>query len=282
MAYEKTIWEPREGSNLDRFDKANETDRSVILRNRPSLITKPGTKFSTQNMNKIENGIYDAHELIATYEKEINKAFELIAGTETLIDFILELVPEQASNLNQLADKAFVKSSLPQYGIPFVNQVISYAGNISILYAAFPGTTWQTVPGTENLSGSTVGISKQFPIISGSNLYTAPLTRADNGISAGNVVFFSGCGDGGVPIDASDFSFYFDWEIRSSIRGVIASGRFIQYYEGYGEFLLPSITIQNNEDIELAVTTNSKIIYMTGSWLKNIPATVIRRARRLL
>jgi len=64
MAYEKTNWEPREGSDLDRFEKANETSKSVILRNRPNAVTKPGTPFSVKNMNKIEQGIYEAHEMI--------------------------------------------------------------------------------------------------------------------------------------------------------------------------------------------------------------------------
>jgi len=134
MAYEKTIWEPREGSNLDRFDKANETDRSVILRNRPSLITKPGTKFSTQNMNKIEQGIYDAHELIAAEETERNAAFGLLAkadqvleqsikaetsarqqgdeALQLLVDKILALIPNQAGVSNLLADKNFVNSTV--------------------------------------------------------------------------------------------------------------------------------------------------------------------------
>ena len=65
MAYEKTIWETRAGSNLNRFGKAQETARSVILHNEPDEVTRPGTPFSIQNMNKIEQGIFAAHEMAA-------------------------------------------------------------------------------------------------------------------------------------------------------------------------------------------------------------------------
>jgi hypothetical protein len=69
MAYEKTEWKAREGSNLNRFEKSLETSRSVILHNAPNSITEKGTPFSIQNMNKIEQGIYDAHEMIAVEEQ---------------------------------------------------------------------------------------------------------------------------------------------------------------------------------------------------------------------
>ena len=62
MAYEKTQWEPREGSDLNRFLKEQESARSVMLHNAPNSVTRPGTPFSVKNMNKIEQGIYDAHQ----------------------------------------------------------------------------------------------------------------------------------------------------------------------------------------------------------------------------
>jgi len=60
--YEKTEWKVRKVSNLNRFEKSQETARSVILDNVPSAVNADGTPFSTANMNKIEQGIYDAHE----------------------------------------------------------------------------------------------------------------------------------------------------------------------------------------------------------------------------
>jgi hypothetical protein len=65
MAYVKTEWKAREGTNLNKFTKSEETAESVILTNTPDLITEPGTPFSTDNMNHIERGIAGAHELIA-------------------------------------------------------------------------------------------------------------------------------------------------------------------------------------------------------------------------
>ena len=70
MAYKKTEWKARKGSNLSRFSKEQETTRSVILFNEPSQITEEGTPFSVENMNNIEQGIYDAHEITATEIKE--------------------------------------------------------------------------------------------------------------------------------------------------------------------------------------------------------------------
>ena len=54
MAYEKTVWKARQGENLNRFDKENETSKSVVLRNNPGLLTEPGMPFSAANMNRIE------------------------------------------------------------------------------------------------------------------------------------------------------------------------------------------------------------------------------------
>ena len=63
--YEKTEWKARQGSNLQRFEKSQETETSVVLRNEPTSVTEPGTPFSVANMNKIEQGIYDAHEALS-------------------------------------------------------------------------------------------------------------------------------------------------------------------------------------------------------------------------
>jgi hypothetical protein len=68
--YEKTEWKARKGANLNRFEKSQETNRSVILTNVPSSVTEQGTPFSAENMNKIEQGIFDAHEMLAQEERE--------------------------------------------------------------------------------------------------------------------------------------------------------------------------------------------------------------------
>ena len=83
MAYIKTIWEARDGSNLDRFEKEQETAKSVILRNKPTEVTKSGTKFSIQNMNKIENGIFEAHELVAE-ETQVRERGDQVLESKTI------------------------------------------------------------------------------------------------------------------------------------------------------------------------------------------------------
>ena len=65
MAYTKTLWEARQGTGLNRFLKTQETSVEVNLVNEPLAVTNPGTPFSEENMNHIERGIEDAHELIA-------------------------------------------------------------------------------------------------------------------------------------------------------------------------------------------------------------------------
>ena len=65
MAYEKIGWKARKGTDLSRHVKEQETARSVILHNAPTQVTEPGTPFSVQNMNHMDEGIYDAHEGLA-------------------------------------------------------------------------------------------------------------------------------------------------------------------------------------------------------------------------
>ena len=59
--YIKTSWVARVGTALNRFLKTNETSTEVELTNDPTGVTTAGTPFTVANMNKIEQGIYDAH-----------------------------------------------------------------------------------------------------------------------------------------------------------------------------------------------------------------------------
>ena len=62
--YTKTSWVARVGTALNRFLKTNETSTEVELTNDPTGVTTAGTPFTVANMNKIEQGIYDAHEAL--------------------------------------------------------------------------------------------------------------------------------------------------------------------------------------------------------------------------
>jgi hypothetical protein len=61
MSYVKTSWVARVGTALNRFLKANESSASVELTADPTGVSKAGTPFTADNMNKIEDGIYDSH-----------------------------------------------------------------------------------------------------------------------------------------------------------------------------------------------------------------------------
>jgi len=93
MAYQKTIWESREGEGLDKFTKLNETVNTVILINSPDSVTRAGTPFSPENMNNIEQGIYDAHSLIAAEVQARQQSdHALQQSMDELLEFVRYLV----------------------------------------------------------------------------------------------------------------------------------------------------------------------------------------------
>jgi len=110
MAYSKTLWKARQGTNLNRFEKEQETAKSAILRNAPTAVTEPGTPFSVENMNNIEDGIGRAHDLIAGEELARQGDVAAINGK----------IPIQASSANQLADKDFVNSTVSNLAAWFI------------------------------------------------------------------------------------------------------------------------------------------------------------------
>ncbi|MDR2048360.1 MAG: DUF6273 domain-containing protein [Treponema sp.] len=80
MAYTKTNWLPRQGTNLNKFTKSAETPASVILTNTPDAVTQPGTPFSVENMNRIEQGIFDAHEGISRLSDTLTSHADMVDG----------------------------------------------------------------------------------------------------------------------------------------------------------------------------------------------------------
>jgi hypothetical protein len=54
MSHTKKTWIPREGVNLNKFNKISETTSSVILQNAPDSISVAGTPFSAAWMNELE------------------------------------------------------------------------------------------------------------------------------------------------------------------------------------------------------------------------------------
>ncbi|MDR1836413.1 MAG: hypothetical protein LBQ89_02025, partial [Treponema sp.] len=99
MAYTKTVWKARQGTGLNRFNKTQETDDAVNLTNAPLTVTIPGTPFSEENMNHIEQGIEDAHEGIAAESQAREQ------GDNELAQEISAMVETEAQS-RQSADQA--------------------------------------------------------------------------------------------------------------------------------------------------------------------------------
>ncbi|ACT00231.1 hypothetical protein [Paenibacillus sp. JDR-2] len=64
MAYTKTTWLDRIVQFANRYTKSNETTNSVDLSASPGTVTQAGTPLSAFNLNKIEQGIADAHDML--------------------------------------------------------------------------------------------------------------------------------------------------------------------------------------------------------------------------
>ncbi len=59
MPYEKQLWEPRDGTGLNKFTDQL-TGKLMELVSTPDSVTSPGSPFSVDRMNHMEDGIYDA------------------------------------------------------------------------------------------------------------------------------------------------------------------------------------------------------------------------------
>jgi hypothetical protein len=86
MAYTKTNWNARQGTGLNKFTKSAETANSVVLANTPDAVTEPGTPFSAANMNKIEEGIFQAHEGVAAETQARERGDETLAQAISSLD----------------------------------------------------------------------------------------------------------------------------------------------------------------------------------------------------
>ena len=123
MAYTKNEWRARQGTGLNRFLKTQETAEAVTLANEPLSITVPGTPFSEENMNHIEQGIEDAHVLI---EEEAQSRQQ---GDEALGQAIEEALEEAKNYTNeaQLATQTWLRAVNTKAELPSgLNNKINY------------------------------------------------------------------------------------------------------------------------------------------------------------
>ena len=98
MAYTKTVWVSRQCDYPRRFNKSQETETLVTLTPNPGGVTVPGTPFSPENMNNIEEGIAAAHEGITAIQEAVHE--ELTAVQAAVQD---ELTTVQAAVQDEVA-----------------------------------------------------------------------------------------------------------------------------------------------------------------------------------
>jgi hypothetical protein len=71
MAYAKTTWVDRIVQFSNRFTKTNESSGSVDLTPFTGTVAQAGTPLSAANMNKMEQGIYDAYNTAMPLQREV-------------------------------------------------------------------------------------------------------------------------------------------------------------------------------------------------------------------
>lgn len=63
MSYNMTTWQDRVVEFPNRYTKSGETSTQVTLALNPGTVTQAGTAVNANNLNKIEQGIFDAQLL---------------------------------------------------------------------------------------------------------------------------------------------------------------------------------------------------------------------------
>ena len=180
MAYIKTSWVARVGTALNRFLKTNESAGSVELTNDPTGVTTAGTPFTVANMNKIEQGIYDAHVVL---DDNINQNVKTTASptfasintgqgaTEVyLMNQNLRKTDNVSfANINPPADNN--DASMPSVGIGG----FSYAVGLTGIEGAFPsisigsGGTWVYIASSGKVNTSDYEI-RMYKVAGGSSI----------------------------------------------------------------------------------------------------------------
>lgn len=97
MPYEPTVWKNREVERPRTYTKVENPDGTITLIPQEGNIIEPGTPIIAENMNKIEQGIKEAHELIGdtVSKEEFNEhladlAYQVAGGTPTAIELNID------------------------------------------------------------------------------------------------------------------------------------------------------------------------------------------------
>jgi len=116
--YEKNNWKARQGTGLNKFTETERSENTVVLTNTPDSVSVPGTPFSADNMNHIEQGIFEAHDanqaLQAAIKKETSDRTSALAnhddsntahaGIRAIINSLAELASSLLAKVNEKLD----------------------------------------------------------------------------------------------------------------------------------------------------------------------------------
>lgn len=177
MAYEKTIWKNREVERPRTFEKVENPDGTITLVPAEGNIIEEGTPIIAENMNKIEQGIKDAHDDLAahkadyihlpysiadgtnTYTTSINGISSLVEGMSVKIKFTNANTGASTLNINRLGAKAIQKSngSALSSGNIKAGQIVHLVYTGSVFQLLGEGGEYGTAQPEHVLEGYTIG-----------------------------------------------------------------------------------------------------------------------------
>jgi len=256
--YDKTEWKARKGTNLNRFKKFQETAEYVILENAPTSVTEPGTSFSVNAMNKMEQGIFDAHKMIADKADKVGHA---TAGNFAGLDASGNLSDsgKKAADFVSVDEKGVAGgvATLGAGGIIPANQlplgVNLPASAIMVLtedhqeqaLAAMYGGTWYRAT---NPAPRVLEILGKHGSTSSSGVGEFAIEHSGAGTGSAVTVSVCGLGAGEATV-----------QLKSSTRGLLQTAVL-----GINNIIFNSIVLQNNEILSLATARSDTLSYNVG------------------
>ena len=207
MAYEKTIWKNREVERPRTFMMQNNPDGTVTLIPAEGEIIEPGTPIIAENMNKIEQGIKDAHDELAAHKAENASQHGDLTTLKTsqkssLVEAINELFTNVSDGKNQLetaiTDKGGTVSK--SGNIATFDELDNGIRSIPVGDYAVGGTIRDSVlrflpggMGVEIWSNTDVGFGQGIAVDSAGNVYVAHYVSSGKAVrkldSAGNEIW---------------------------------------------------------------------------------------------
>lgn len=104
MTYSKTNWQDRAVQNPRTYTVTNNADGSITLAPKPGTVMQEGTPVNASNMNKIEDGIKAAHDVIEapSYSNPTDETAQVISIPSTAVKGELKLLEKSMTLKNEL------------------------------------------------------------------------------------------------------------------------------------------------------------------------------------